>query len=195
MAKKLILTAAAVLILFSSCSNTSVPVSVFSGNIAYNNGRYQDSVLAYLKVLDSGNTYGRDVVLYNLANVYFMLSEPDAALEVWSEAEKATESVDILFRINFNKGVLYFQSGKFEEAYVSFKKALILKPEDLESKINLEESLSRIQSIKTPEVKNTQKTETDTFNTGRQLLDYVKRREEELWSGSEESADSSSLDW
>lgn len=177
------------LVVLTSCSRQTV--QVLSGNISYSGGQYQKAILSYFKA--ESHPAGQDVVLYNLANVYYALGEGDAALSTWQLAEQNTESTDILFRAAFNRGVLYYQRGRFEEAYYSFRRALTLRPADVDAKINLEHSLSRIRSAAPGNVPERSGGEhrTDIQN----LLDYVRRKEAAQWP--EQAADSgeSVRDW
>ena len=188
----LILPAAALVL--GSCRNSAPAAGILTGNVAYGNGNYQRAILKYLRAED-GLQNGRDTVLYNLANVYYALGEGDAALQAWSQAEQETGDAELLFRIAFNRGVLYYQWGRYDEAYRSFRRALELEPSDLDTKINLEDSLSRIRSAaaQTPAALGISSGGND--EEGGRLLDYVKRKEAEAWT-TQDAADSTyEQDW
>ena len=196
MAKTIRLMGLAALLLFllSSCREASPSVDVLRGNFSYGRGQYQKSILHYLGAEDAAEA-GRDVVYYDLANVYFALGEGDAALRAWSVAEETTDNTDLLFRIAFNRGVLHYQRGHYDEAYRAFRQALLIRPTDLDAKINLEESLSRVRA--------TVPTDSDTESVGggegdadrQRLLDYVRRKEADAWTSMEDPGDSGSRDW
>lgn len=181
-------------VLFVSCSDSSSSVNVLAGNMSYAGGDYQKSILQYLSADDSANS-GKDVVYYNLANVYFALGEGDAALRSWALAENNTENTDILFRVAFNRGVLYYHWGRYDEAYRSFRRALKLKPSDIDSKINLEDSLSRIRSaVPQPATAGTESGE-ESDKDSQHLLDYVRRKEADAWSAQSTESDETVDDW
>lgn len=193
--KKLLPLIAVILALLSvSCSDSSSSVNVLAGNMSYAGGQYQKSILQYLSAYDAVKA-GKDVVYYNLANVYFALGEGDAALRSWALAEDNTENTDILFRVAFNRGVLYYHWGRYDEAYRSFRRALLLKPSDIDSKINLEDSLSRIRSA-VPQLASTESIAGEKSDKDSQhLLDYVRRKEADAWSAQSTESGESVNDW
>lgn len=169
----------ALLVITSSCRDAMPSAHVLSGNMSFTRGLYQKAILQYLEAEDD-MSFGKDVVYYNLANVYYSLGEGDAALQTWSMAEENTDNVDILFRIAFNRGVLYYNWGRYDEAYRSFRRALKLNPADIDSKINLEGSLSR---IRTNVPQNSTGVVDEEDRSSQYLLDYVQRKEADSWSG------------
>lgn len=177
-----------------SCSDSSSSVNVLAGNMSYSGGQYQKSILQYLSADDAAKA-GKDVVYYNLANVYFALGEGDAALRSWALAEANTENTDILFRVAFNQGVLYYHWGRYDEAYRSFRRALLLKPSDIDSKINLEDSLSRIRSVVPQPASADSNTGEEGDNDSQHLLDYVRRKEADAWSAQTTESGESANDW
>lgn len=181
-------------LLSASCSDSSSSVNVLAGNMSYSGGQYQKSILQYLSAYDAAKA-GKDVVYYNLANVYFALGEGDAALRSWDLAEENTENTDILFRVAFNRGVLYYHWGRYDEAYRSFRRALLLNPSDIDAKINLEDSLSRIRSaIPQPESADSSTGE-ESDKDSQHLLDYVRRKEADAWSAQTTESGESVNDW
>ncbi len=199
MAAKLKISALSVVVLLfllsvSSCSDSSPSVNVLAGNMSYARGQYQKSILQYLGADDSAKV-GKDVIYYNLANVYFALGEGDAALRSWTLAENITEDTDILFRVAFNQGVLYYHWGRYDEAYRSFRRALILRPSDIDSKINLEDSLSRIRTA-VPQTSSSEGTAGEEGDKDSQhLLDYIRRKEAGSWSAQSTESGESVDDW
>jgi Ca-activated chloride channel family protein len=181
-------------VLFASCRDSASSAEVLEGNMFFARGQYQKSILKYLGAGGSGNT-GKDVISYNLANVYYALGEGDAALRLWAVAENETDNSDILFRVAFNRGVLYYHWGRYDEAYRAFRRALTIRPQDIEAKINLEDSLSRIPSA-VPRESPAGDTQIDS-NTedSRHLLDYIKRKEADTWLTRSETAGGSTEDW
>jgi|GEM_PF-441366 len=192
----------AVLAVFSavfatSCDDLASSLKVLAGNMNHARGQHQKSILNYLHAGDSLQG-GRDVVLYNLANVYYSLGEEDAALQTWRLAESITSDKDILYRIAFNQGVFFYQRGRFHEAYDSFRRALELNPEDVDAKINLEESFLGFSGL----------VETDGLidgsaegngsadsGEGGRLLDYVRRKEVRAWEEDSVEFEGTEEDW
>jgi len=178
--KILILIAILSVIFLGSCRDSASSVQVLEGNMSFARGQYQKSILKYLEADDAGHI-GKDVVSYNLANVYYALGEGDAALRLWERVEDLTENTDILFRVAFNRGVLYYHWGRYDEAYRAFKRALTIYPQDIDSKINLEDSLSRIRSAIPRENPEGNMENDEGGEDSRHLLDYIKRKEADTW--------------
>lgn len=174
-----------ILILFitvSSCSNPVVYYSVWQGNNLFTGGDYQDATTSYLSVYDKGRF--TDYISYNLANVYYALGEADAAYNEWEKALEAEDS-ELLFRTMYNKGVLEFESGKYEQAFDLFKKALKIMPGSREAKINLEHSLKRIDSgtntaessVSGADIAGNDELPDDV----QRILEFVKKKEADNW--------------
>ncbi len=197
MAKEIrILTASIIMLMISSlqsCNIMKPALEVLSGNLSYGRGQYQKAILHYLSA-EKQTDISKDVVQYNLGNVFYTLGEGDEALEVWSMAEESTEDVNILFRIAFNRGIVYMNKGSYEEAYQSFRQALILQPSDIDSKINIEDALSRIRSevSQSPSAEDIPRSGDEAENN--LLLDYIRRKEAEGWS-SQKTGESNEQDW
>jgi len=187
MEKFLLAIAVVFILIFSSCSNPSVYYSVWSGNNAFAGGDYQTSNTAYLKALE-GDVHSA-YVNYNLANVYYALGEGDAASAEWEKAV-FTDSRELMFRTVYNRGVLEFETGNYEDAFGSFREALELNPDSLDSKINLEYSLRRMNA-------NVDASETSASGAGssddggssdeiKRILEFIKRKDAGLYSVREE---------
>ncbi|RKX72121.1 MAG: hypothetical protein DRP70_04005 [Spirochaetes bacterium] len=180
--------------LLGSCRDSASSAQVLEGNMSFARGQYQKSILKYLEADGTGNT-GKDVVSYNLANVYYALGEGEAALRLWAIVEDSTDNTDILFRVAFNRGVLYYHWGRYDEAYRAFRRALTIYPRDIDSKINLEDSLSRIRSEIPRENTTGDTEENEGAEDSRHLLDYIKRKEADTWV-TQSSVDGESVeDW
>ena len=178
----------------ASCRNAAPSVNVLRGNLSYGRGQNQKAILDYLSADDAGNL-GKDVIYYNLANVYFALGEGDAALRTWSMAENRTDDTDLLFRIAFNRGVLYYHRGHYDEAYRSFRRALILRPGDIDAKVNLEESLSRVRSTAPSQPDAGEEVGGEGDEDRQRLLDYVRRKEADAWTAQDQNSEEHTADW
>ena len=177
----------------ASCRNSAPMVRVLAGNMAHGRGQYQRAILHYLAAEKHPGS-AADTVHYNLGNIYYALGEGEAALRSWARAENSTENVETLFRVAFNRGVLYYQWGRFEESYRSFRRALVLKPSDMDTKINLEDSLSRIRTELTAPG-DTASSPLRGDEGARRLLDYVRRKEAVDWSRPSITTDETDSDW
>ncbi len=161
-------------LLLSSCGESEVYIRVLEGNYAFSRGDYMLANFDYIRASRFGVFLPR--IRYNTGNVYHALGESEAALRLWLEAEDP-EDEELLYRIYFNRGVLHYEQGEYEEAYTSFRRALKFRPADREAKINLEYAL-RKQALEEgggePSVSDS-KEEGSVDDDGRRILEYVQR--------------------
>lgn len=168
--------------LFGGCSCSPAEVDVLQGNYYFHKGEFQQSTICYLKALEKNK--GVELISYNMGNVFYALGEGDSALAIWKDAE-STNDVKILFKLSFNRGVLYYRQGNYKEAYNNFRRALEINPSDNGAKINLELTLEKLSSMDnkrklSPLVENSK--ETSLGDNSLRMLQYVKRKEDFFWS-------------
>lgn len=178
---------------FVSCNAMEPGLSVLVGNYSYQIGEFQEATINYVKGLESRKY--KEWIYYNMGNVYFSLGESGAALEVWENVETASDS-DLRHKLSFNKGVLYYQLGKYNEAYLMFKDSLKANPSSIDAKINLELTLGKLAA---PAVDNSNGSGAlpsgiNPVETER-MLEYIKRKEGELWFSSEQEKTYDQEDW
>ena len=135
---------------------------------------------------------------FNLANVYHSLGETGAALSAWNRASES-EDPDLLFGTSFNRGVLLYELGRFRDAYDQFRYALTIDPSSVAAKANLELSLQKIEAGESVSSSNLSEGGNSSGTLSREqqrTLEYVRRKEEQLWQANEEIVDeSASRDW
>lgn len=187
------------LLMFSSCERSEPHIAVFMGNQNYIKGEFQSANIYYLKSLSAKQGKFDRWIRYNLGNVYFALGERDGAEEQWLMAA-GSESATLLFSTLFNIGVHYYEEGRYEQAYGSFKEALEIDPSQVDAKRNLELALKKMESQEsTPERESVSQQERQLPNEdyAERILEYVKRKEEQHWFSVEsEAPDKQSLnDW
>lgn len=178
---------------FSSCNALEPGVSVLVGNYSYQVGEFQEATIHYLKGLDRQKY--KEWIYYNMGNVYFSLGESRAAFAVWENVE-STEDMNLRYRLNFNKGVLYYQLGKYNESYIMFKEALKANPSSVDTKINLELSLGKLSAPSVDKLDSSGNTQ-DIVNPAetQRMLEYIKRKEGELWFSTDQEPDLNQQDW
>jgi len=179
---------------FTSCNAMEPGLSVLVGNYSYQVGEFQQATINYVKGLESRKY--KEWIYYNMGNVYFSLGEGGAALDVWANVETALDS-ELRHRLNFNKGVLYYQLGKYSEAYNMFKEALKADPSSLDAKINLELTLGKLAAPALDNDDGSSSNQTDSVNPAEteRMLEYIKRKEGELWFSSEQETEYDQEDW
>lgn len=177
----------------SSCNALEPGMSVLVGNYSYQVGEFQQATINYLKGLESQRY--KEWIYYNMGNVYFSLGEAGAALDVWANVE-LTEDSNLRFRLNFNKGVLFYQLGKFNDSYAMFKEALKAEPSSIDAKINLELTLGKlaVPAVENAEGSSGGGSSINPVETER-MLEYIKRKEGELWFSTEKETDINQRDW
>ncbi|MDR3200621.1 MAG: tetratricopeptide repeat protein [Spirochaetales bacterium] len=191
MEKKLMIFLPLVLLSVSGCGIRNVYVDVIQGNYYYGRGQYQEAIVAYMRALESEKH--TEWIQYNLGNAYHSLGESAAALAVWSAAG-VTQDPALQFHIAYNTGSLYYEMGKYREAYEEFRQALRLEPAAVDAKINLELSLRKMNSGGGNPPQGRGAAEPAGEDPAR-ILDYVKRKEGTKWTASEEISSPGGDDW
>lgn len=193
--EKHLLGAVLALFLFTGCQASHPALGVLRGNREFSQGHYQKAIILYMDALKTGQY--EPWIQYNLGNVYTALGEGDAAMEMWKRAGE-TENKDLLFRLSFNRGHLYYLQGEYREAFRAFQEALRYNPASHEAKINLELTLVKLKaggssgaSDSSVSYENNQ----DLNKNHRRILEYVKRKEGRQWQTPEEAPSSSEEDW
>jgi len=185
-----------VLLLLTSCHIVISYYDVLRGNYMFYLGRYQDALIYYYKVDQLKRHSSR--VRYNIGNVYWALGESDVALDTWARIEHSDDQTDddILLGISFNRGLLYYEQGHFQQAYQNFIRALSIDPSHVEAKVNLELALKKLrasQQISRMEQGGAKK-QVDV--TTERILSYIKRKEGVQWRARFSGKRSPSLrDW
>ncbi len=184
-AKALKLLAGALAVLWLGACEGGVPqLTVVQANYAYGRGQYQDAIVRYFDTIESEDYRG--YVAYNLANAYHALGESEAALELWDEAEQA-ELDDLSFGIRFNRGLLFYERGRYRQAYDQFRAALEIESNSVEAKRNLELAFQRIQAGAGLDQAERAERDSDhepSAETSR-VLEYIRRREDGRWFATE----------
>ena len=169
----------------SSCGIAEPHVSVLRGNYSFGQGRFQTATVSYLHALERDQY--REWISFNLGNVYHSLGESESALGMWQMAREA-DSEALLFGVHYNTGLLFYEAGRYREAYEEFVAALRLSPASIAAKINLELALERVQAaeaVATPR-RTEQPEQPEAADESRRILEHIRRREEQRWFAVEE---------
>lgn len=188
---KLLLICSLLLSTFS-CSFVGPEVSVFSGNYLFQQGKSQQATLYYLKSL--GYEKHSDIIYYNLGNNYYSLGEGSSALDVWDNAESSIDT-EVMFRLNFNRGVYYYQMGQYKLAYDFFRESLKINRYNVDAKINLELALSKLKSGGGEIPPPPERLDNSLVDDTERMLNYIRRKEELSWKSSDQSPDQDLEDW
>jgi len=186
----------------SSCRETQGKLLIMEANFLNSRGYYTEAITAYLRALNYREA--APYAEYGLASAFFALDEGDAALDRYLEAENALEQRggdhnELKFRIHYNRGIIYFEKGDYNEAALAFREALKVDSSRIEAKRNLELSLltdtwrSPPAPVYSPEGADNVQDE-----LGHQVLfEYLRAKEQEQWKSREwvEESEPSGLDY
>jgi tetratricopeptide (TPR) repeat protein len=182
-------TILALLFFASSCSISSPHLSVLQGNHAFNQGNYQAATVHYLAHWGDGNY--DPWIAYNLGNVYHFLGEFDVASEMWDAADDSGDA-DLRFSVAFNKGVMAYELGRYNRAFVLFRDALLIDSTSVAAKRNLELALRKMEAGEGIDGQDAEEGNTDDRRNlsgdAVRILEYVRRKEGTRWVAPEETA-------
>lgn len=186
-----------IVLLLGGCGQVGRQVAVLQGNYQFSQGKFQSATVHYLEALSPGDD--RALVAFNLGNVYHALGESEAALRMWDQAEEGS-GTDLLFGTSFNRGVLLYELGRYDEAVESFRYALQLRSDSVDAKINLELSLQKVTAAEgtagSGAVPDSPTEESPPDENVERVLEFVRRRGVERWIGNSDPADEESArDW
>ena len=197
-----VLTAALCLTLFLSCSSRGM-IDVLRGNSAYGRGDYQSALVHYMVALESSEESGW--IEFDMANVYYALGEPEAALETWFDARRSASvdsarSTALVYATSYNRGVLLYELGQFQDAYDEFRYALTVNSGNLRAKANLELALSKVHAAESAsdpgQGAGEGDAEADESQESLRILEYVRRKEAQLWyANREQDSEPQPRDW
>jgi len=141
-----------ILFVLSSCSGTNTAFLVLRGNLLFRSGEDALATYRYLQALQTGGARRReDWIDYDLGSLYVSQGEINPGLRILNRSlEGFTDPTgelnrwdrELFFRIFFNRGVAYYEIGKYREAGANFIQALRLKSDSWDAKINLELSIA-----------------------------------------------------
>lgn len=173
--RRLLFPLCGALLLFTSCGEIRASYRVTLGNYAYSRGDYQNANIQYIRAAELEEE--TPIITYNLGTVYQALGEVQSAMEQWEEMDPAGDDM-LAFRFLYNRGILYYQTGNYQEAYEGFREALIHNPASLDAKINLEHSLRKLnaQEQSSPAAAPVSRAEGSPEEIQR-VLDYIRRTE------------------
>jgi Ca-activated chloride channel family protein len=187
---------AALLPLTVSCSRgsgTAGKLLLLGGNFLSARGMYTEAILAYLKALeyDAIAPYAE----YGLGAVYLSLDEEAAALQRFAAAEERLAGTpredhrELIYRINYNRGVVRFHAGDFAAAADQFRAALETDSSRREAKRNLELSLLSLAGQSSGASSSRTVNPQEEQEGYRALFDYIRRKEQDQWKSREWSGD------
>lgn len=180
-----------ILMMFSSCSyNVKESCDLLQGNFYWHQKKYQHAQMKYLQILNSSeesdNQELKQYATFALGSSYVMQNEEEAAFQrLESVAPNAPD--EIRFASAYNIGVLSYSVGNYEKSIQSFRNALMINPQSIEAKINLELALR--QGSKTVQ-NNKSQVKTASENKEHSVLkdavfSIIRENEQKQWKSQE----------
>lgn len=180
-----------ILMMFSSCSyNVKESFDLLQGNFYWHQKKYQYAQMKYLQILNSSeesdNQELKQYATFALGSSYVMQNEEEAAFQrLESVAPNAPD--EIRFASAYNIGVLSYSVGNYEKSIQSFRNALMINPQSIEAKINLELALR--QGSKTVQ-NNKSQVKTASENKEHSVLkdavfSIIRENEQKQWKSQE----------
>ncbi|MDR1428797.1 MAG: tetratricopeptide repeat protein [Spirochaetaceae bacterium] len=169
---------------------------IMEGNFHLSSGRYNQAIAAYMNALAlSGTPYGE----FALGTAYLAMNEDAAALERFDKAKRglaqnSEKDRELLYRIVYNTGIIYFEAGDYGEAAGAFRNALQYDSRRAGAKRNLELSLLSLSrdAAAAPDASRMENVESGEGDT---LLEYIRQKERERWKSREENEPSPGMDY
>jgi Ca-activated chloride channel family protein len=173
------------LLIFAGCGKAPEQMLIMGGNFYSSQERYTEAIAAYL----NAGSYSDAAPYsdYGLGTVYQRLDEKEAAMERFNAAQErlggsSDADKELLYRIAYNQGILYFEEEDFAAAADSFRRALELNGGRVEAKRNLELSLLSINRQSSGGAALTAQVEVkEEAAESKTLFDYLRRKEEDQW--------------
>jgi Ca-activated chloride channel family protein len=187
---------AALLLLNGSCSRESQvagKLALLRGNFLSAQGMYTGAILAYLEALEYDET--APYAEYGLGSACLALDEEAAALQRFAAAEERLAGMpredhrELVYRINYNRGVVRFHAGDFAAAADQFRAALETDGSRIEAKRNLELSLLSMAGQSSGASSALGANIQEEQEGSRALFDYIRQKEQDQWKSREWSGD------
>ena len=181
-----------------SCTDMAGKINIATGSVFYSQGDYERSAGNFMNAFTHKDT--APYAAYALGAAYLAMDEGETALQHFNEAEQLAghqkTNRELLYRLRYNSGIVCFQQEDYKGAAGFFRYALLAKPHSLEAKRNLELSLLSVQrQAGTADVQSSRMGGIrENKNEARSgvLLDFMRRRETEVWKSIEWSGDDTS---
>lgn len=132
---KIILHFAFVFLLFNFANGQTPESLIRKGNKKYKKEDFKDSEMYYRKSLEQDNNNKK--AMFNLGDALFEQDKFDEASKMFEVVGVTSEDKEIQSKSYYNLGNSYYESQKFNEAIDSYKKSLILDPNNEDARYNL----------------------------------------------------------
>jgi tetratricopeptide (TPR) repeat protein len=143
--KKLLPAAVSVFLLgvgSASSQAQTVRSHISEGNHVYGKSKYTDAEVEYKKALEK-NSKSKEAQ-FNLGNSYYKQQRFDEALREYGNSGASMKSPEERAEAYYNTGNSLYQSNKYQEAINAYKQSLRLKPDDEDTRYNLQMARAKL---------------------------------------------------
>jgi tetratricopeptide (TPR) repeat protein len=113
--------------------------AIAKGNKLYKDGKFEEAIAAYQQALQQNPE--NVTAKYNLAAARFRNSKFEEAQKEYEGVLEKTSDSKLKEKATYNNGVALIKQSKLEESIEAFKKALLLNPQDADTRFNLQKAL------------------------------------------------------
>lgn len=139
-----ILTGIAMMLSFSTSVSAQKAVKdLRAGNNLFEKKDYKSAEISYRKALEKQNNYQK--ALFNLGDAMYKQGKFEESEKIFQNLTESDVSKDIAAKAYHNLGNSQLQQKKYQESVESYKNSLRQKPNDTETKYNLEYAKRMIQ--------------------------------------------------
>ncbi|MGI6718136.1 MAG: tetratricopeptide repeat protein [Bacteroidales bacterium] len=132
---KTLLQFAFVIILFNYSNGQSAESLIRKGNRQYKKEDFKDSEISYRKSLEEDKNNNK--AMFNLGDALFEQGKFDEASKYFEVVGATEEDNKLKSNSYYNLGNAFYESQQYNEAINSYKKSLILNPENQDARYNL----------------------------------------------------------
>lgn len=168
--------------LFSSCNtNLSEVKLIFESTWNWYKKDYNKAISGFTETINmaeqNNDELSKQYALYGLSVTYLMQNEKNASLEKLEQISPDAP-IKIKFASYYNAGIIAQREGDYEKAISLFKLALLILPDDVNAKINLELSLAQ-ENQKVKDGKQEMLPSSESDNTESQMEKSIFNRMKE----------------
>lgn len=183
----LVLICLSPLFLTSCNSNFSEAKLIFQSTCDWFKKDYNKAISGFTKTIDlaekNNDELSKQYAIYGLSVTYLMQNEKNASLEKLEEiSPDAPEKIK--FASYYNAGIIAQREGDYEKAINLFKLALLILPDDINAKVNLELSLTQEnQKVKEGEQEMLPSSEDDNSESQmeKSIFNRMKENDRKQW--------------
>ena len=113
--------------------------TIAKGNKLYKEGKFEEAIAAYQQALQQNPE--NITAKYNLAAARFRNSKFEEAQKEYEGVLEKTSDSKLKQKATYNNGVSLTKQTKLDESIEAYKKALLLNPQDADTRFNLQKAL------------------------------------------------------